>query len=103
MRTLPDYLAWPVRLTEERLEHILAHPEMMGLDSAIDEILSHPEAVVQSRTDPGVRLCHRRHVTARFGEKWLCVVVKYTADDAFVLTAYLTDKIKTGEILWPKT
>jgi hypothetical protein len=37
----------------------------------------------------------------RVGDKWLCVVVKYAADDAFVLTAYLTDKPKKGEQLWP--
>jgi hypothetical protein len=36
------------------------------------------------------------------GGKWLCVVVKYLPDDAFVITAYFTDKVKTGEILWPK-
>ncbi len=33
--------------------------------------------------------------------KWLCVVAKYEEEDAFVITAYLTDKPKEGEILWP--
>jgi len=31
----------------------------------------------------------------------LCVVVKTFDADAFVLTAYLTDRIKEGEVLWP--
>jgi hypothetical protein len=35
------------------------------------------------------------------GGKWLCVVVKYAEDDAFVVTAYLTDKPKAVEDLWP--
>ncbi len=35
------------------------------------------------------------------GGKWLYVVMKY-ADDAFVITAYLTDRPKTGEQLWSK-
>lgn len=35
------------------------------------------------------------------GGKWLCVVVKYEENDAFVVTAYLTDKPKSGEDLWP--
>jgi hypothetical protein len=30
-----------------------------------------------------------------------CVVVKYEENDAFVITAYLTDKPKAGEDLWP--
>ena len=36
--------------------------------------------------------------------KWLCVVVKYSIEppDAFVVTAYLTNKPKTGTILWQK-
>jgi hypothetical protein len=36
------------------------------------------------------------------GGKWLCVVVKYLPDDAFVITAYLTETMKAGETLWPK-
>ena len=36
------------------------------------------------------------------GGKWLCVVVKYAAEDAFVVTAYLTDQLKVGEVIWPK-
>jgi hypothetical protein len=35
------------------------------------------------------------------GDKWLCVVVKYRREGAFVLTAYLTDKPKKGKQLWP--
>jgi hypothetical protein len=32
----------------------------------------------------------------------LHVVVKYEEHDAFVVTAYLTDKPKAGEELWPR-
>jgi hypothetical protein len=35
------------------------------------------------------------------GGKWLCVVVKYMENDAFVVTACLTDIPKAGEDLWP--
>jgi hypothetical protein len=35
------------------------------------------------------------------GGKWLCVVVKYASDDAFMITAYLTDQLKAGETIWP--
>jgi hypothetical protein len=37
------------------------------------------------------------------GEKYLCVVTKTTNDDAFVLTAYLTDAIKSGVTVWPRS
>ena len=35
------------------------------------------------------------------GDKYFCVVVKVVGNDAFVLTAYLTDTIKKGRQVWP--
>ena len=32
--------------------------------------------------------------------KYLCAVVKTRAEDAFVVTAYLTDRVKKGDVLW---
>lgn len=48
-----------------------------------------------SSDPPHLSILHVAHVL------YLCVVVKYAANDAFVLTAYLTDKPKKGEQLWP--
>jgi hypothetical protein len=55
-----------------------------------------------SRADDNVRLFYEFYAQTRVGGKWLCVVVKYLPDDAFVITAYLTETIKAGETLWPK-
>ena len=38
---------------------------------------------------------------ALVGDKFLCVVVKLTEADAFVVTAYLTDRVKRGKHIWP--
>ena len=35
------------------------------------------------------------------GAKLICVVVKNDADGGFVLTGYLTDRIKKGLRIWP--
>jgi hypothetical protein len=35
------------------------------------------------------------------GDKLLCVVVKHAGDGSFVLTAYLTDTVKKGRLVWP--
>jgi hypothetical protein len=74
---------------------------MLGMEQKIVDTLKAPVTVIQSRTDPAVRLFHSRQTTQLFGEKWVCVVVKYNANDAFVITAYLTDKEKFGTRLWP--
>ena len=42
------------------------------------------------------------YVDTRLGQKYLCVVVKILGDDAFVVTAYLTDGIKRGVPIWPE-
>ncbi len=101
MKLLKDYQGRNVRLTDERLAHILEHPEMAGLEAALEETLRTPQWVIQSGTDPAAELSYRYYRGTRVGDKWLCVVVKYDANDAFVLTAYLTDKPKKGEQLWP--
>jgi hypothetical protein len=57
--------------------------------------------VVQSFSDPEARLYYRFYFRTMVGGKYLCVVVKTLGADAFVLTAYLTDRIKKGVPLWP--
>jgi hypothetical protein len=101
MQVLKDYAGRDVRLTEERRQHILEHPEMANQEAAVAETLREPQLVIQSRTDETATLNYRWYFGTRVGDKWLCVVVKYSAEDAFVLTAYLTDKPKKGQQLWP--
>ena len=102
MKLLKDYQGRNVRLTDERLVHILEHPEMADLEAALEETLRQPQFVVESLTDPAAKLSYRYYLGTRVGDKWLCVVVKYAVNDAFVVTAYLTDKLKKGKQLWPK-
>jgi hypothetical protein len=66
------------------------------MEEAIEQTLLHPERVVQSFSDAEARLYHRLYFGTLVGAKHLCVVVKLAAGDAFVLTAYLTDRVKKG-------
>jgi len=101
MTILSDYEGRSIRLTDERWRHIEEHPEMMGLRRAIAETLHEPEAVIQSASDPLARLYYRFYHRTMVGGKHLCVVVKVRQDDAFVVTAYLTDRVKKGTVIWP--
>ena len=102
MRTLTDCFEQKVRLTDERLAHIVEHPEMQNMAPDIERVLREPQLVRRSRTDTTVRLFYEFYTQTLVGGKWLCVVVKYLGHDAFVVTAYLTDKPKAGEELWAK-
>lgn len=66
------------------------------------EVIYAPEKVVRSASDSTVELYYSFKRETKVGDEWLCVVVKYAINDAFVVTAYLTDKVKKGEHLWPK-
>lgn len=103
MKVFHDFQGLAIRLTDERRTHILEHPELVPMEPAIEETLLHPEQVVQSFSDPQAHLYYRFYFRTVVGSKFLCVVVKMVDDDAFVLTAYLTDRIKKGVTLWPTT
>ena len=101
MKTLADCFGHKVRLTDERLAHILEHAEMKGMGAEIERVLREPQFVRRSVSDATVKLFYEFYAQTIVGGKWLCVVVKYAQDDAFVVTAYLTDNPKAGEDLWP--
>lgn len=90
-----------MRLTDERLAHILEHPELIGMEAEIERVLLKPQLVRRSRSDATVRLFYEFYSQTTVGGKWLCIVVKYSDNDAFLVTAYLTDKPKAGEDIWP--
>jgi hypothetical protein len=101
VRLLDDYQGRSIRLTDERRNHVLQHPEMVGLDGDIERALATADSVVESVSDTETRLYYRYLARTLVGPKYLCVVVKVLPGDAFVITAYLTDSVKKGRVLWP--
>lgn len=75
---------------------------MVGEEARIAATLAEPDLVVQSISDPDVRLYHRLYTHAAVGEKYLCVVVTWLSDDCFLLTAHFTDRVKRGPVLWTR-
>ena len=103
MKILMDHEGRAIRLTDERLAHILEHPEMQGMEGRIEETVMHPEKVLESHSDSQARLYHRLYMGTRVGDKHLCVAVKVADNDAFILTAYLVRQPVGGRQLWPKS
>jgi len=92
-----------IRLTDERQEHIESdHPEMSDQIAKVRETLLNPDIIIRSKTDPEAELFYRHYNTTPVTKKYLCVVVKSIIEDLFIITAYFTDSIKRGEILWEK-
>ncbi len=103
MKVFVDIYGRKIRLTRERFSHILnSHPELIKQILKISKTISDPEFVVKSKTDNDVNLYYKFFDKTPVGQKYFCVVVKAIADDYFILTAYFTDTLKRGDVLWTK-
>jgi hypothetical protein len=56
MKSFTDCFGLEVRLTDERLAHIIAHPEMRDMEPALEEVLRTPQIVRPSRSFCGAAL-----------------------------------------------
>lgn len=102
MTILKDHDGKPVRLTDERHAHFRARLEKAEMDRHLVQTLAEPDHVIRSNWDPACTLSYRFYEGTAVGDKWLCVVVTHHGDDAFVLTAYPTDRLKEGVVLWKR-
>ncbi len=98
---LTDHQGRDIRLTAERWQHILKHPEMDGQQERIAETLSSPERIIVTVKDDSVHAYHRLYSKTPVTRKFLIVVVKIDDEDAFVLTAYFSSREKRGKKIWP--
>ena len=99
---LSDHRDRRIRLTNERWSHILDHPEMPGQRERLIETLTDPDVVIATAKDEDVHVYHRLYDKTPVTRKYMVVVVKMLADDAFVLTAFFTSKRKRGKVIWQK-
>ncbi|ADE14619.1 hypothetical protein Nhal_1470 [Nitrosococcus halophilus Nc 4] len=75
---------------------------MKGQVERIGQTLVGPDKVVRSRTDPLVELFYKFYQSTPVTEKYLYIVVKNLESDHFIITAYFTDSLKQGEVLWER-
>lgn len=94
------FLNQDVELSCEREEHVRTyHPDIEPFMERLGEVLEDPDEIRKSLHDEEVILFYRR--LKSIPEKFLVTVVK-RRHRSFMLTAYLTPKIKEGERLWKK-
>ena len=93
-------LGFRVRVTRSYWELIITikHPVMAGREVDVKETLENPGEIRLSRSDAAVYLFYKPE---RIG-RWVCAVTKRLDGEGFLITAYPTDAIKEGELIWPK-
>lgn len=87
-----------VRTTVQYWEYFVSikHPVMRDKENIVKSVLQMPDEVRQSKTDKDVFLYYKQ------SDKLYCVVVRHTGIEGYMVTAYPTDKVKEGEIVWTK-
>ena len=71
MRVLDDCFGRKVRLTEERLTHILEYPEMKGLAEEVERVLRQPVRARMMPCDCATSFTRRRLWVANGSVLWL--------------------------------
>ncbi len=96
MTPITDYAGRQIRLTDERLSHIERRPEMVDQRDRIEETLSDPDELRVSERDESVFLYYNHYPQTPVTEKYLLVVANIAVESPFVITAFFTDRIKSG-------
>ncbi len=93
-------LAFTVRCSQARWEFIVSQkrPILAGHEGAVKEVLETPEQVRRSRKDPNVFPFYKGSAP-----RWLCAVARRDDGSGFLITAYPTDAVKAGEIVWTRS
>jgi len=93
----------PIRLTEERWQHIIhRHPEMDNQREWVLETVAEPDMIQQG--DFGEVLAIRFYPETPLTSKFLVVAYRELGpDDGFILTAYLTSRPSDRRVmLWKR-
>src|SRR6266478_8687934 len=93
----------PVRLTDERWQHVVyRHPDMGTQRERVLETLAEPDMIQEG--DFGTLLAVRLYLDTPLTRKYLVVVYRETSsEDGFVLTAYLASQLSARrDTLWKR-
>jgi len=98
--TVVDQFRRVIRLTKERHAHVVERPEMVGQEEHIRETIAFPNLVKVSQYDAQVLCYYRWYETTPVAKKYLLCIVKVLDGEGFVITAFYTDKVKGGKLVW---
>ncbi len=102
MTAVTDKFGREIRLTDERWRHIVhKHPVLKNLRIEFENTISDPEIIKRSIYDSEV-LLYYSYFKEISGGKYIAAVIKIN-DDNFVVTGYVTNRVKEGEIIWKKS
>jgi hypothetical protein len=97
--TIATPLGCAIHATKTYWEYIVKvkHPSMLNKEDIVKETLKQPDKIYKSTVDESVYLYYRKI------DRLYCIIVKHKSlKEGFLITAYPTDKIKEGELIWKR-
>lgn len=76
---------------------IIKHPSIKGKEKEVQKTLKSPDIIRVSNSDKDIFLYYRKYC-----KNYLCVIVRHENGNGFIITVYITNKIKEGKQIWKK-
>ncbi len=76
---------------------VVKHPSIKGKEKEVQKTLKSPDIIRVSNSDKNIFLYYKKYC-----KNYLCVVVRHENGDGFIITVYITNKIKEGKQVWKK-
>jgi hypothetical protein len=88
-----------IRTTKPYWEKLVTtkHPRIRDREKEVEEALQKADEVRRSTVDSSVYLYYKKE-----REYYICAVAKHLNDEGFLITAYFSQSIKIGEVIWTK-
>jgi len=88
-----------VRTTQAYWRKIVTfkHPVMTGKEEEVKQAIQQPDEIRRSVQSESVLLYYRKE-----DGYYTCVVVRLLDGEGFIITTYITDRLKEGKNIWKK-
>lgn len=90
-----------IRTTKDYWQRIVTtkHPSIAKYEDQVKGVLQDPDEIRRSKQDQRVHLYYKS-----IGKLYVCVITDHIIEkEGYIITAYLTDRIKEGEQIYVKT
>jgi len=75
----------------------IKHPVVKGKEKEVQATLQNPDFIRQNKTDKKIYLFYKQR-----DKNYLCVVVRHLNGKGFIITVYITNKMKEGKQIWQR-
>jgi len=87
-----------IRTTKQYWKYLIdkKHRVMQEKEDIVIQTLNSPDEIRKSKIDDNIFLYYKQF------DRLYCVIAKHMGQKGYLITAYPTDRVKEGEVIWIK-